>query len=67
MAQSYQSRLPANQMRIKIVDPTLLFSKADHGIFDIVVMSKEMADVFHAETVSQQAGVITITVKGEAS
>lgn len=67
MAQSYQSRLPANQMRIKIVDPTLLFSKADHGIFDIVVMSKEMADAFHAETISQQDGVITITVKGEAS
>lgn len=66
MAQSYQSRLPANQMILKMEDGTLMISKAEHGIFDIMILSKEMADNLHVETLDMNS-VIRIDVKGEAN
>ena len=50
MAESYQSRLPENQMEIQTEDPTLLLSRADAGLFDIIVMSAEFAEAYSAYT-----------------
>lgn len=50
MARSFQSRLPENQMRIQTEDATLLFSRADHGKFDVIILSKEFSEGYSAET-----------------
>lgn len=50
MARSFQSRLPENQMSIRAEDATLLMSRADHGKFDIIILSKEFADGYAAKT-----------------
>ena len=50
MARSFQSRLPENQMRIRSEDATLLLSRADHGKFDVIVLSKEFAEGYSADT-----------------
>ena len=44
MAKSFQSRLPENQMRIQVEDATLLASRIEHGKYDIVILSQEMAE-----------------------
>lgn len=45
MAESFRSRLPENQMKIKSDDMMLLASRADHGLYDVIIMSKEFADM----------------------
>ena len=65
MAKSYQSRLPENQMKIKQEDITLMLSKAEHKRFDIIVLSKEFADMFTASTIYDKDGVCVIMVGGE--
>ena len=45
LAESFRSQLPENQMRIKPEDATLIASRADHGLYDIIVMSREYADI----------------------
>lgn len=42
LARSFQSRLPENQMSIRPENLTLLRSKADHGLYDVVLLSKEV-------------------------
>ena len=53
LARSFQSRLPENQMSIRIEDITLMLSKADYGKFDVIVMSKEIYDAYGAQTVEE--------------
>ena len=65
MAQSYQSGLAENQMKIKQEDPTLMLSKADNGKFDIMIMSAELADALKAETACERSSTILLRVKGE--
>ena len=50
MADSLRSQLPENQMKVTKEDATLLMSRADAGLFDIIILSKEFADGYHAET-----------------
>ena len=57
MAQSLQSRLPENQMRIEVEDATLMLSKAEYGRFDIILMSVEYAKAFGIKTVEDNEGV----------
>ena len=54
MARSFQSRLPENQMQIRTEDATLLMSRADHGKFDVLIMSKEFSEAYHGETVPKE-------------
>ena len=62
MAQSYQSRLPENQMLVEVEDGILMLSKAEYGKFDIIVMSKEMADSYTASTLFGEDTVRVIEV-----
>ena len=48
IAKSFQSRLPENQMRLHTEDPTLMLSKAKYGKFDVILLSKEVADIYKA-------------------
>lgn len=50
MANSLRSQLPENQMKVTQEDASLLLSRADEGLFDVIIMSKEFADGYHAET-----------------
>ena len=45
LAESFRSQLPENQMQVKADDGTLIASRADHGLYDIIMMSKEFADM----------------------
>ncbi len=65
LARRYQLRLPENQMKLKIENGLLLISKAEVGLFDAIVMSKEMADRYQADTLWQQPDIILVSVKGE--
>ena len=49
-ARSYQSRLPENQMKIRLEDSTLMLSKAQHGRFDVILMSREMYEASGASS-----------------
>jgi len=61
MAESLRSQLPENQMQIKKEDITLLLSRADHGLFDMILLSREFAQQYHAETAfSDNAEVIEV-------
>ena len=46
MAQSFQSKLPENQMKIKEEEAVLVISRAEEGKFDILLMSKDLADSY---------------------
>lgn len=64
LAERYQARLAANQMIIRREDPTLVASRADHGLFDVIVLSKEMADAYQFESTLDDSRVAVIPVKG---
>ena len=53
LANSFSSQLPENQMKVLQEDTTLLMSRADEGLFDVIILSKEYADAYHAETAYQ--------------
>ncbi|MBQ9030994.1 MAG: hypothetical protein IJ106_06010 [Parasporobacterium sp.] len=50
LANSFRSKLPENQMQVKKEDITLLLSRADHGLYDMILLSEEIARAYHAET-----------------
>lgn len=69
MAKSFQSMLPENQMKLKAENVMLMLSKAEHGRFDVIVMSKETADTFAAERIAEltDADMLTVRQDGEGA
>lgn len=65
MAESFRSRLPENQMKVKSEDATLMLSKAEYGKFDVIVMSEEVADLYTASQLYDKGSVEVMYVKGE--
>ncbi|MBR6873415.1 MAG: hypothetical protein IKN17_07940 [Ruminococcus sp.] len=65
LAENYRSRLPENQMTLRTEDAVLMLSKADHGKFDVIVMSAEAAEAYGGESVSS-GDVDVIRIKGGA-
>ena len=65
MAESFQSRLPENQMTIRQEEATLMLSKAEHGRYDVMVLSQEMAEALAAGTLETGAENIAIRVQEE--
>lgn len=53
MARSFQSRLPEHQMEIYTEDAILTFSRVDSGKYDIVIVSKEFAEVYEISFASE--------------
>ncbi|MCR4672695.1 MAG: hypothetical protein K5637_05620 [Lachnospiraceae bacterium] len=65
MAQSFQSQLPENQMKVELEDPIMMISKAEVGKYDIIVMSAEFADSYSADSLFDNEGTQAIFVKGQ--
>ena len=61
-AEICQARLPENQMKIKNENALLLLSKGEYGKFDIIILSKELADNFNAESIGSHNEITTVTV-----
>ena len=60
MARSLQSRLPENQMRLRTENPVFMLSKADHGRFDVMLLSREAAEAYQFSEPYEEAGYVTI-------
>ena len=50
LAKSFQSQLPENQMKVAAEDAVMLFSRADAGQFDILIFSREFAEIYGADS-----------------
>jgi hypothetical protein len=66
MAQSFQSRLPEKQMSIQEENGALLLSRADHGKYDIMILSKEFAESYDITTIDD-GNAVRIDVIGGSS
>ena len=64
MAQSFQSRLPENQMTLRKEDITLMLSKASCGLFDVIMMSKEVYDAYGAAAITDDEKMVIIEEEG---
>jgi hypothetical protein len=42
-----------------------MISKAEQGRFDVIVMSKETAESFSAQTIPENTSALMLSVKGE--
>ena len=47
LAESFRSKLPENQMQLKMEDGTLMLSRMDNGLYDVIIVSKEYAELEH--------------------
>ena len=65
LAERFQARLPENQMRIKRENGLLLVSKAEYSLFDVMILSREMADAYKLKSVYAADGILCVAVKGE--
>ena len=64
LARSFQSRLPENQMTIRLEDVTLMLSKARHGRYDVMLMSREFYDAWGASADADAGGADLIEAEG---
>ncbi|MBR1862560.1 MAG: hypothetical protein IJ806_00530 [Ruminococcus sp.] len=65
MARSFQSLLPENQMKVRTENIVLMLSKAENGRFDLIIMSRELAEVYKADRIAEQTGALMLTVSQE--
>lgn len=66
MADRYRLRLPENQMTVMQENGTLLVSKAENGLFDVIVLSREMADRQDYGAAMEREDVTVLTITGGA-
>ena len=65
LAQRYQARLAENQMNIKTESGILVASRAEEGLFDVIVMSREFADGYGLQRFyGAEDGISCIIVRG---
>ena len=60
MAESFRSRLPENQMKIKDENTVLLASRVEENLFDIVIMSQEFIELNDIKLSSKNVKIIQI-------
>ncbi|MDO4407972.1 MAG: hypothetical protein Q4C16_03410 [Eubacteriales bacterium] len=65
-ADRYRLRLAENQMTVTKENGTLLVSKAENGLFDVIVLSKEMADLQDYEKAMSREDVTAVMVESAA-
>ena len=66
LAQRYQVRLAENQMELTTENSLLVVSRAENGLFDVIVLSKEMAEALDFSAVYARGDAAVIEVKGAA-
>lgn len=64
LAERFQIQLPENQMTLREENPTLLVSKAEAGLLDVAVFSKEMAEALKLAPAEQLNGLTVIELTG---
>ena len=64
LAQRYMVRLAENQMKLTAENSLLVVSRAEKGLYDVIVLSKEMADAVDFSAVYARDDAQVITVKG---
>ena len=60
LAESFQSRLPENQMKIKTVPSAMVVAKAEHDVFDVVILSDAVAVSLGADVLYEKENVKVI-------
>ena len=60
-----KARLPENQMTITKINGLMMVSKADHSKFDVIVMSREFAEVFSVYNRKMPDNIRIVYVSGE--
>lgn len=66
MAQSFQSRLPEKQMAVQEENGALLMSRADHGKYDIMILSVEFAESYDVTTMEAGSAVVLNVIGGSS-
>lgn len=64
LAERYQARLAENQMTLTKENSLLIVSRAENGLYDVIILSKEMADAVDFSAVYGRSDAAVITVKG---
>ena len=64
LARRYQSRLVKDQMTLRQENGVLVASRMERGLYDMVIVSREMAEVWQL-TDSLPAGTEIVTVQGD--
>lgn len=62
LAGRYQARLAENQMSVRSEDGTLLVSRAENALFDVIILSEEMADAYGYNEVYMRDDVLSISI-----
>ena len=65
LAQRYMVRLAEHQMTLKTENSLLVVSRAENGLYDVIVLSREMADALDFSAVYARADALVITISGE--
>ena len=66
LAERYRARLAEHQMTLKSENGLLAVSKAQWGVFDVLILSREAAEAYRLDTVRRE-DVLWINVKGGAA
>lgn len=64
MAERFQARLAENQMTLRREKSLLLAGKAEHGLFDVLILSREAAEAIDLEAVYENGSISPINLKG---
>ena len=64
LAQRCQARLAENQMSLRSENGVLLVSKAEQGLYDVVILSRETADAYDYSAVYARPDALVLTVEG---
>ena len=64
LAQRYMVRLAENQMKLTTENSLLVVSRAENGLYDAIVLSKEMADAVDFSAVYARDDALVITISG---
>ena len=67
LAERYLGRLAENQMKLRTEDPSLLISRAEYGLFDVIVLSEEMAGLLDCSSVSAREDTETVIVEASVN
>lgn len=65
LAERYKARLAENQMRLKTESSLVLAGKAEHGLFDVIVLSKEAEEILKLKEVYENRNVCLIYTEGD--
>ena len=65
LAERYQARLAENQMQVTQEDGTLVVSKAENGLFDVVILSTDVANLYDYSRIRESDRTAVLSITGE--